>query len=172
MRCYQRLFADPGLWKVPEWLPFPKVLTSKGLQAPWSAKCTLDPCDLALHGAQALSRKAWNYSALIISGVLTDEEIALAIPCSTRSIEYARANIRRFGTATATRNPRWTPSIVWPSAACRGLPELGTRRSSIITNFRGEINVLRIIWKIWAVGLVNHGSKLMVTFGTTTACLR
>jgi transposase len=49
---------------------------------------------------------------LIISGVLRDKEIADAVPCTTRSIEHARANLRRFGTTTAPRNPGGRPRLI------------------------------------------------------------
>jgi hypothetical protein len=48
---------------------------------------------------------------LITNGLLTDQDIHEAVPCSIRSVEKARANLLRFGTTTAPRNPGGRPRV-------------------------------------------------------------
>jgi transposase len=62
--------------------------------------------------APKLSAAKHEILRLIISGVLRDKEIADAVPYTTRSIEHARANLRRFGTTTAPRNPGGRPRLI------------------------------------------------------------
>lgn len=49
---------------------------------------------------------------LITNGLLTDEDIHEAAPCSVRSVEKARHNLLRYGTTTASRNPGGRPHVI------------------------------------------------------------
>jgi transposase len=48
---------------------------------------------------------------IITSRLLTDEDIHGAVPCSVRSVEKARHNLRHYGTTTTPRNPGGRPRV-------------------------------------------------------------
>ena len=87
------------------------------LQAPRSAKCIVGLRNLACMAPKLSAAKHEILRRFITNGVLMDEDISKAVPCSVRSVEKARANIRCFGTTTAPRNPGGRPRVIDTEAA-------------------------------------------------------
>jgi transposase len=67
--------------------------------------------DLACMAPKLSAAKHEILRRLITNGLLTDEDIHEAVPCSVRSVEKARHNLRRVGTTTAPGSRGGRPRV-------------------------------------------------------------